>query len=148
MKSWKGDENKSGGVVTNIGVHFFDMLHFVFGEIMALEVHYKDDKTVSGFIKYKRANVKWFLSIDEKYLPKSAIDAKQRTYRSITVDDQELEFSGGFTDLHTLSYQKILSGRGFGSAENKVAIETVEKIRQSNIEKPSDNFHPMFEELK
>ena len=148
MKSWKGDDQKSGGVATNIGVHFFDMLYFVFGEIKSLEVHYKDDKTVAGFLKYNRADVKWFLSIDEKYLPKSAIDAKQRTYRSITIDEQELEFSGGFTDLHTLSYQKILSGKGFGSAENKVAIETVEKIRQSTVKTPSANFHSAFRVLR
>ena len=147
MKSWKGFDQKSGGVATNIGVHFYDMLHFVFGKLLANEVHYRDDKTASGYLQYERARVRWFLSIDANNLPENAVAGEKLTYRSITIGDEELEFSGGFTDLHTQSYQNILSDHGFGVEENRAAIETVEKIRVQPIAEPGDKAHPLLSKV-
>ncbi|PKG80380.1 oxidoreductase [Shewanella sp. Actino-trap-3] len=147
MKSWKGFDQKSGGVATNIGVHFYDMLHFVFGALKSSEVHYRDEKTASGYLEYERARVKWFLSIDANNLPENAVKGEKLTYRSITVGDEELEFSGGFTDLHTQSYQNILAGNGFGIDENRVAIETVEKIREMPISVAGDKAHPLLSKV-
>nr|WP_320158219.1 Gfo/Idh/MocA family oxidoreductase [Kangiella spongicola] len=147
MKSWKGFDQKSGGVATNIGVHFYDMLHFVFGKLLANEVHYRDEKTASGYLHYERARVRWFLSIDASNLPENAVAGEKLTYRSITIGDEELEFSGGFTDLHTQSYQNILSDHGFGVEENRVAIETVEKIRVQPIAEAGDKAHPLLSKV-
>ena len=147
MKSWKGFDHKSGGVATNIGVHFYDMLHFVFGALKSNEVHYKDERTASGYLEYERARVKWFLSIDSKNLPDNAVKGEKLTYRSIVIGDEELEFSGGFTDLHTQSYQNILNGNGFGIDENRVAIATVEKIRDMNIVDAGDKAHPLLSKV-
>lgn len=133
LKSWKGVDSKSGGVATNIGVHFYDMLHFIFGDVVKNEVHYRDEKTASGYLEYKRARVKWFLSIDANHLPSNAVKGEKLTYRSISIEGEELEFSGGFTDLHTQSYQNILAGNGYGVEENRTAIETVEAIRLAPI---------------
>lgn len=133
MRSWKGFDEKSGGVATNIGVHFYDMLHFIFGDMLKNEVHYRDAKTAAGYLEYKRARVRWFLSIDANLLPENAIHGEKMTYRSITIAGEELEFSGGFTDLHTQSYERILSGNGYGVEENRAAIETVETIRNAEI---------------
>lgn len=148
MKSWKGFEHKSGGVATNIGVHFYDMLHFVFGELKSNEVHFRDEKTVSGYLEYKRARVKWFLSIDSNNLPDNAVKGEKLTYRSIKINDgvvtEELEFSGGFTELHTQSYQNVLEGNGFGIDENRIAIETVENIREQTINEAGENAHPLL----
>ncbi|GAB1141940.1 Gfo/Idh/MocA family oxidoreductase [Shewanella algae] len=144
MKSWKGFDHKSGGVATNIGVHFYDMLHFVFGKLKHNEVHYRDEKTASGYLEYERARVRWFLSIDANNLPENAVQGEKLTYRSITIGDEELEFSGGFTDLHTQSYQNILDGNGFGVDENRMAIETVEQIRISSIVTSGENAHPLL----
>ena len=148
MKSWKGFDHKSGGVATNIGVHFYDMLHFIFGELIANEVHFRDEKTASGYLEYKRARVKWFLSIDSNNLPDNAVKGEKLTYRSITINDgdntEELEFSGGFTDLHTQSYQNILEGKGFGIDANRVAIETVENIRVQDIVNAGEKAHPLL----
>ena len=144
LKSWKGADKKSGGVATNIGVHFYDMLHFIFGAIQHNEVHFKDEQTSSGYIEYERARVKWFLSIDAKNLPENAIQGEKLTYRSIMVGDEELEFSGGFTDLHTQSYQNILAGTGFGLEENRVAIETVETIRDQAVVEAGERAHPLL----
>jgi len=147
MKSWKGIDQKSGGVATNIGVHFYDMLHFIFGELKSNELHYRDEKTVSGYLEYERARVKWFLSIDANNLPANAIKGEKLTYRSITVGDEELEFSKGFTDLHTLSYLNIFAGHGFGIDENRVAIDTVEKIRQMPIVEAGSKAHPSLSKV-
>ncbi|WP_105265348.1 Gfo/Idh/MocA family protein [Pseudoalteromonas sp. T1lg76] len=147
MKSWKGFDHKSGGVATNIGVHFYDMLHFVFGELQHNEVHYRDEKTASGYLQYERARVRWFLSIDANNLPENAVHGEKTTYRSITIGDEELEFSGGFTDLHTQSYQNILAGNGFGVDENRVAIETVENIRVMPIAEAGDKAHPLLHKV-
>jgi len=146
LKSWKGEDSKSGGVATNIGVHFYDMLHFVFGKLVNSEVYYRDKKTASGYLKYERANVRWFLSVDETYLPSYAIQGEKLTYRSITIEGEELEFSGGFVDLHTRSYECILEGKGYGLEANRVAIETVEKIQSLPIIENPSNYHPLLAE--
>lgn len=147
LQSWKGNEKKSGGIATNIGVHFFDMLHFVFGELQDNTVHLLGDTKAAGYLEYERARVRWFLSIDIKDVPATAREQGQRTFRSITVDDQEIEFSGGFTDLHTRSYQEIVAGRGFGLAENRVAIETVATIRSAKIKVGAEQ-HPHLEKVR
>ena len=133
MRSWKGFDEKSGGVATNIGVHFYDMLHFIFGDVLKNEVHYRDAKTAAGYLEYERARVRWFLTIDAKLLPENAIAGEKMTYRSITIAGEELEFSGGFNDLHTQSYERIFAGNGYGVGENRAAIETVETIRSAKI---------------
>lgn len=147
LKSWKGFDEKSGGVATNIGVHFFDMLHYIFGQIRENEVHYRDDKTASGYLAYDKARVRWFLSIDAKYLPENAVKGEKLTYRSITIEDEELEFSGGFTDLHTQSYQNVIQGNGYGLELNRAAIRTVEGIRSSPIKRDPQRPHPLLEKV-
>lgn len=142
LHSWKGVENKSGGIATNIGVHFFDMLHFLFGDVQENQVHLGGQTRASGYIEYERARVRWFLSVEYKDLPKAQKEAGQRTYRSITVDGDEVEFSGGFTDLHTRSYEQILLGNGFGLDENRVAIETVAHIRSTVPDCSQGELHP------
>jgi len=134
LKSWKGATEKSGGIATNIGVHFYDMLHFVYGAVQENIVHLNTPTKAAGYLEYERARVRWFLSIDIGDVPEALRGNGQRTYRSITVDGEEIEFSGGFTDLHTRSYQEILAGRGFGLEENRVAIETVSRIRTAPVE--------------
>lgn len=131
--SWKGDEDKSGGVATNIGVHFFDMLSWLFGEVQILNVERKDPNTAAGYLEFENARVKWFLSTDARNLPKEIIEKGQRTFRSIKIDNEELEFSGGFTDLHTLVYDDILKGKGYGLNDARAAIEIVEKIRSTRV---------------
>ena len=148
LKSWKGFDEKSGGVATNIGVHFYDMLHFIFGKIIKSEVHYRDEKTSCGYLEYERARVRWFLSIDANNLPSNAVQGEKLTYRSITIEGEELEFSGGFTELHTRSYENILAGKGYGLEENRTAIETVEKLRLQTIEHNSANPHPLLAKVK
>lgn len=144
LQSWKGDEKKSGGIATNIGVHFYDMLHFIFGALQENVVHHSDDTMAAGYLEYEKARVRWFLSVDYKYVPESAKAQGQRTYRSITVDGEEIEFSGGFTDLHNRSYEEILAGRGFGLEENRVAIETVSHIRNAPPLGLSGDYHPFL----
>lgn len=148
LKSWKGFDHKSGGVATNIGVHFYDMLHFIFGDVLHNEVHYRDEKTSSGYLEYQQARVRWFLSIDSNNLPDNAIQGEKLTYRSITIENEELEFSGGFTDLHTQSYLNILSGNGYGIEENRVAIETVEAMRNSVIVDNPSKAHPLLKKVR
>lgn len=127
--SWKGDVRKSGGVATNIGVHFFDMLHWIFGQREDSIVTEVSDKTNAGRLELSRATVNWKLSIDEAELPAETRSAGKRTFRRITVDGDPLEFSEGFTDLHTISYQNILKGNGFSLEDCMAAIETVAEIR-------------------
>ncbi len=129
LQSWKGDEKKSGGIATNIGVHFYDMLHFVFGAVKANVVHLTTPTKAAGYLEYEHARVRWFLSVDVTDVPKAERAKGKRTFRAITADGQNVEFSDGFTDLHTRSYQEIFAGRGFGLDENRVAIETVSHIR-------------------
>ncbi|RNF48790.1 gfo/Idh/MocA family oxidoreductase [Marinomonas hwangdonensis] len=147
MKSWKGFDHKSGGVATNIGVHFYDMLHFIFGDIKANEVHYRDEKTSAGYLEYERARVRWFLSIDANHLPENAVHGEKSTFRSITIEGEELEFSGGFTDLHTQSYQRVLEGKGYGVEDNRAAIETVAVIRNKAIAAPGEFAHPYLSKV-
>ena len=127
--SWKGNQAKSGGVATNIGVHFFDMLSWLFGKAQEIKVERRELNTVSGYLEFEKARVKWFLSTDVANIPHEVLLKGQRTYRSIKIDDEELEFSGGFTDLHTLVYRDILQGNGYGLKEARTAIEIVHEIR-------------------
>lgn len=142
LYSWKGDEKKSGGIATNIGVHFFDMLNFVFGELQESRVHLHEPTRAAGYLEFKKARVRWFLSVAIEDVPVQQRSAGQGTYRSIRVDGEEIEFSGGFTDLHTLSYEKILAGRGFGLEDSRCAIETVAAIRNATPH-PSADAHPL-----
>lgn len=144
LRSWKGSTEKSGGIATNIGVHFFDMLHYVFGALQANIVHLVTPTKAAGFLEYEHARVRWFLSVDFADVPAPQREGGQRTYRSITVDGEEIEFSGGFTDLHTRSYEEILAGRGFGLEENRVAIETVAAIRDAQPSAHASERHPFL----
>lgn len=141
LQSWKGDAKKSGGIATNIGVHFYDMLHFLFGSLQENRVHLSEPTKSAGYLEYEHARVRWYLSLDVNDVPKELRDAGQRTYRSITVGGEEIEFSGGFTDLHTRSYEEILAGRGFELEENRVAIQTVADIRNAAVSR-SGSIHP------
>ena len=129
--SWKGDISKSGGLATNIGVHFFDMLSWIFGDIQHNEVHLSSETVYAGFLKFTQANVKWILCIDKKKLPKIAVEKGMTTYRSITIDGDEVEFSEGFTDLHTIVYRDILQGKGYGVRDSRQAIQIVHDIRKA-----------------
>lgn len=146
--SWKGDEDKSGGIATNIGVHFYDMLGWVFGDLKNSVVHLHKSDVASGYLEFERARVRWFLSINADYLPEQAVAAGKRTYRAILVDGEELEFSEGFTDLHTLSYQDILGGGGFGLGEARACIETVYQIRQASPVGLTGDYHPFCSNVK
>lgn len=144
LQSWKGDINKSGGIATNIGVHFFDMLHYIFGGLQQNVVHLSTETKAAGYLEYEHARVRWFLSVDVDDVPQAAREAGQRTYRSITANGEEIEFSGGFTDLHTRSYEEILAGRGFGLEENRTAISTVAAIRVATPATLTGDYHPFL----
>ena len=139
--SWKGDEAKSGGIATNIGVHFFDMLVYVFGPPSANVVHLRDGARASGSLVCGRANIRWFLSVDANDLPANGIAGK-RTFRSITVNGEEIDFTDGFTDLHVRSYEEILAGRGFGIDTVRPSIEITSAIHSSPIEPGRGEIHP------
>lgn len=144
--SWKGDESKSGGVATNIGIHFYDVLSWIFGEVQENKVHLREKNKAAGYLEFENARVRWFLSIDENDLPQKIKEKNQRTFRSITVDNEEIEFSDGFMDLHTLSYQEILKGKGFGLEDAKKSVLIVHDIR-NNLLINSGEKHP-FVSLK
>lgn len=144
--SWKGDEKKSGGVATNIGVHFYDMLHFVFGKVVDNKLHYRDEFKAAGFIEYEKARVRWFLSVDANTIPGEILAQGKRTYRSLTMNGREIEFSDGFTDLHTRIYEDILKGGGFGLEENRIAIETVGTIRTQTPLGLVGDYHPFLKQ--
>jgi len=127
--SWKGNEEKSGGIASNIGVHFFDMLQWIFGPMKNATVDIKTKDTNSGTLTFKQANVKWYLSINAENLPQKAKDQGLPTYRTLSIEGENIEFSKGFTNLHTISYQKILTGAGYGLADAKSSVEIVSKIR-------------------
>lgn len=146
-ESWKGDHKKSGGLTTNIGIHFFDMLTWIFGKIERNETHIKTDHITSGYMELERARVKWVLSVDRKYLPESAVQSGMTTYRSISVDGEEIEFSGGFTDLHTKVYEQTLNGNGFGLDDAYTAIKIVEDIRTAEALGLRDNSHALVKQL-
>jgi len=145
--SWKGDEAKSGGIASNIGVHFFDMLCWIFGDVEENIVHIKESDANAGYLKLKNANVRWFLSVNYDYIPNEIKLLGQRTYRSITVNGDEIEFSGGFTDLHTRSYEEILKGNGFGLDEAYGSISTVSTIRNLNAIGLKGNYHPFCKKV-
>ena len=140
--SWKGDPQKSGGIATNIGVHFYDMLSWIFGDLKENIVHVQTHDRASGYLEFERARVRWFLSINYDLLPQEIKAKGQRTYRSITIEGEELEFSGGFTDLHTRVYDGILDGNGFGLEDARQAIEIVHNIRKATPIGLKGDYHP------
>jgi UDP-N-acetyl-2-amino-2-deoxyglucuronate dehydrogenase len=141
--SWKGDMMKSGGIATNIGVHFFDMLSWIFGKTKSNILHYSREDKAGGMLELENADVKWFLSLDKNDLPTG-----DKTFRSITINGEEMEFSEGFTDLHTISYKEILEGRGFGIDEAKPSVETVYEIRNLNPAGLKGEYHPFLNKFK
>ncbi len=130
--SWKGDNSKAGGIATNIGIHFFDMLIWIFGSVKRLGVEKLDADNAAGFLELERANVRWNLSINYDHIPAEIRAKGKRTYRSLNMGGEEIEFSDGFTDLHTSSYASILKNEGFGLTETRPAIELAYQIRNSN----------------
>ena len=144
--SWKGDEHKSGGVATNIGVHFFDMLMWIFGSVERSEVHLRDAHRMAGYLELERARVRWFLSVEQGDLPAAAVEAGKPTYRSITVDGDEIEFSEGFTDLHTRVYEDVLAGGGFSMEDARPSIEVVHDLREQPLQTGSrETRHPFLD---
>lgn len=141
--SWKGDEHKSGGVATNIGVHFYDMLCWIFGDVERNIVHVASHDRVAGFLELKHARVRYFLSINADHLPSEAVERGLRTYRAITVDGREFEFSEGFTELHTESYRRILEGHGFSISEARPSIQIVHDIRNATPVGLKGDYHPL-----
>jgi UDP-N-acetyl-2-amino-2-deoxyglucuronate dehydrogenase len=142
--SWKGSEEKSGGIATNIGIHFFDLLIYLFGKPTTSIVHWRDRYRAAGFMSCGRASIRWFLSIDRSDLPASAQDGIT-TYRSIAINDEEIEFSGGFFDLHTRSYEEILCGRGFGLDVARPSVEVTSALRTAPLERHRGSRHPFVE---
>jgi len=142
--SWKGDVSKSGGIASNIGVHFYDMLSWIFGDVTKNTVHLHTHDRAAGFLEFKNARVRWFLSINADTLPKSVQEKGQTTYRSIQIEGDEIEFSDGFKDLHTDSYKHILSGKGFGLEEAKPSIEIIHDIRTATIAPLTGDYHPFI----
>jgi UDP-N-acetyl-2-amino-2-deoxyglucuronate dehydrogenase len=148
FSSWKGDIHKSGGVATNIGIHFFDMLMWIFGGVKSYEVHYSDEKKMAGFIELEKANVRWFLSVDREDIPDDVKMSNKTTFRSIMVDEEEFEFSEGFTDLHTAVYKDILAGKGFSMEDARPSIELAHELRDSLITKNVYHSHPFLSTLR
>ena len=140
--SWKGDKHKSGGIATNIGIHFYDMLSWIFGDIKTNITHLHEHDRAAGYLEFEKARVRWFLSINYDVIPEEIKAKGQRTYRSITVDGEEIEFSGGFFDLHTKSYENIIAGKGFGLDDARKSIEIVHQIRNAEIELNKGEQHP------
>jgi len=140
--SWKGSNERSGGIVTNIGIHFFDLLLWLFGAPVACEVHVRDQKRAGGFLALERARVRWFLSTDSADLPFTPEPGVRTTLRSITVDGNEVEFSDGFADLHTRVYEEVLAGRGLGIDDSRPAIELSHRIRTTAPCSVAENMHP------
>lgn len=144
-ESWKGDPRRAFGVATNIGVHFYDMLHFVFGKLQRNVVHHSGEASAAGYLEYERARVRWFLSIDANDLPVEA-KGKKSTFRNIDISGEQLEFSEGFTDLHTTSYRELLAGRGYGLADARHCIETVDVIRSATpVRGEAGEVHPFVQ---
>ena len=141
--SWKGDVSKSGGIATNIGIHFFDMLTWIFGAVKSNKVQLHSHDRAAGVLELEKANVRWFLSINGSTLPKEIKELGQTTYRSITVDTEEVEFSNGFTDLHTESYKQIIAGNGFGIEDARTSIDIVHDIRNQTPTGLVGEYHPL-----
>lgn len=146
--SWKGDTSKSGGIATNIGIHFFDMLIWIFGDVQKNIVHHYCENKAAGYLELKNARIRWFLSIDSNDLPDDAKKINQRTYRSIKIDNKKIEFSEGFGNLHTASYREILDGNGFGLETSYPSINTVYQIRHTEAIGLKGDFHPMLKKIK
>lgn len=146
--SWKGDIAKSGGIATNIGVHFFDMLSWIFGEPVSNTVNAITADMAAGFLQLKQARVRWFLSINEQHLPKNVKESGKRTFRSLSIGGNEFEFSEGFTDLHTLSYEQILNGNGYGLNDARNSIQTVFEIRNKKSVGLTGEYHPCLKQIK
>jgi UDP-N-acetyl-2-amino-2-deoxyglucuronate dehydrogenase len=144
MVSWKGSPSKSGGIANNIGIHFFDMLSWIFGPVKENVVHAYEPRRAAGYLELQHARVRWFLSLNRKDLPFEPKADEPMTYRSITVDGEEIEFSGGFTDLHTESYRQILAGKGFGTDEVMTSIKIVSGIRKTAPIGLKGDYHPML----
>lgn len=144
LVSWKGDAERSGGLATNIGIHFFDLLIWLFGSVQRYEVHAASARKTGGFLELERARVNWFLSIDRDDLPQEILAGGKSTYRSITVDDREIEFSEGFTDLHTLVYKAILEGKGHGISDVRPSIQLAHDIRHANATGLTADSHPFL----
>jgi UDP-N-acetyl-2-amino-2-deoxyglucuronate dehydrogenase len=142
--SWKGDIQKSGGVATNIGIHFFDMISWIFGKEKQNIVHYSDPSKAAGFLELENARVRWFLSLDYNDIPAKIRATGKRTFRCITVDNEEIEFSEGFTDLHTLTYKEVLAGRGFGLNDSRRSVEIAYAIRNAKPAGLTGDYHPML----
>jgi len=140
--SWKGVQDKSGGLAMNIGIHFFDMLMWLFGGCEQSTVHLYEPDKLSGYLELERARVKWFLSVDGKDLPEGSLAAGKSAFRSITIDGEEMEFSNVFADLHTRVYERILAGNGFGIEDARPSIELVHRIRTSRVERGGKYAHP------
>lgn len=147
IHSWKGDENKSGGVATNIGIHFFDMLLWIFGTLEQSIVHIRNETTASGYLVLKNARVRWFLSIDENILPNECKIKGKRVHRSLSLEGEEFAFSDGFEDLHNKSYQQILCGKGFDCSQSRPAIELTYSIRNATPIGLKGEYHPFNIEL-
>lgn len=143
FESWKGDPNKSGGLITNIGIHFFDMLTWIFGKEVKSELHIKTNSVASGYLELERARVKWLLSIDFDLLPESVKKAGKTTFRSIKIDGEELEFSTGFTDLHTTIYKNVLNGKVFSVEDTRESTRIVEELRSASILGVNSNSHQL-----
>ncbi len=141
--SWKGNLQKSGGIATNIGIHFFDMLIWIFGDVKENITHRLEEDKASGYLELEQARIRWYLSIDADDLPAAVKEKGQRTFRSITMDDEEIEFSDGFTDLHTQTYQEILDGNGYPLEESKKSIEVVYTIRNAEPVGCKGDYHPL-----
>jgi len=144
LYSWKGDMEKSGGITTNIGSHFFDMLTYIFGQVQDIKIHHATPITVAGFLQLKKARVRWLLSIDNQLIPKEMMKQGEIAYRSLTINSQEFDFSDGFTDLHTLSYQNILSGDGFRIQEAYPYVTLCHDIRSRQPEGLKGDYHPFL----
>lgn len=142
--SWKGDMSKSGGIATNIGIHFFDMLVWIFGEMVHSEVHLSTPQKAAGYLELKNARVRWFLSVDANDVPEQLKAEGKRTFRSITVEKEKIEFSEGFTDLHTVSYEKILGGEGFRISEAMKSVIIAHRIRNDQVILPQGEYHPFL----
>jgi len=145
--SWKGDQQKSGGIATNIGIHFFDMLGWIFGGTRKNVVHLTEANKAAGYLELENARVRWFLSIDYNDIPSSVKETGKRTHRSITVDGEEIEFSEGFTELHTMTYKEILAGRGFGLKDARQSVETAYTIRNSTPIGLKGDYHPILKTI-
>ena len=144
LKSWKGQEDKSGGIAANIGIHFFDMLCWVFGPVQEVRLHSMTPMKAAGYLEFANARVRWFLSIDRSDLPATATDAGKTTFRNVTINSQDLEFSDGFVDLHTQSYAHILDGDGYPVSEARQAIEIVEYMRHMDVTVGGSDRHPIL----